>query len=95
MDRRRSRPETELIRDGPEEQLVKELALIHEIKILLEKTLKDIEEQQRENRAIKLQMEHDWSNKKDAHEIETVNCGLSNTSRTTLFKPGATRFPEK
>lgn len=95
MDRRRSRPETELIRDGPEEELVKELALIHEIKQLLEKTLKDIEEQQGENRAIKLQMEHDWSNKKDAFEIETVNCGLRNTSTTTLFKPGATRFPSE
>lgn len=93
MDRRRSRPESELIRDAPEEQLVRELALIHEIKVLLEKTLKNIEEQQAENRAIKLQMEHDWSNKKDSHEIETVNCGLTNVSRTTLFKPGATRYP--
>lgn len=93
LDRRRSRPDSELIRDRPEEELVRELALIHEIKLLLEKTLKAIEEQQEENRAIKLQMEHDWSNKKDAHEIETVNCGLRNTSTTTLFKPGATRYP--
>lgn len=74
---------------------MKELALIHEIKMLLEKTLKAIEDQQQENRAIKLQMEHDWSNKKDAHEIETVNCGLGNLSTTTLFKPGATRFPSE
>ena len=71
------------------------MALIHEIKMLLQKTLKDIEDQQAENRAIKLRLEHDWSNKKDAYEIETVNCGLKNSSRTTLFKPGATRFPSE
>lgn len=93
LGRRRSRPDTELIRDAPEEQLIRELALIYEIRQILEKTLKDIEAQQEENRAIKLQMEHDWSNKKDAYEIETVNCGLNNSSRTTLFKPGATRYP--
>lgn len=95
LDRRRSRPDSELIRDAPEDQLVKELALIYEIKQLLEKTLNQIEDQQQENRAIKLQMEHDWSNKKDAHEIATVNCGLRNTSTTTLFKPGATRYPSE
>lgn len=95
LDRRRSRPDSELIRDGPEDELVKEVALIYEIKMLLEKTLKAIEDQQRENQAIKLQMEHDWSNKKDAHEIETTNCGLRNTSTTTLFKPGATRYPSE
>ena len=71
------------------------MALIHEIKMLLQKTLNDIEDQQAENRAIKLRLEHDWSNKKDAYEIETVNCGLRNSSRTTLFKPGATRFPSE
>ena len=71
------------------------MALIHEIKMLLQKTLKDIEDQQAENRAIKLRLEHDWSNKKDAYEKETVNCGLRNSSRTTLFKPGATRFPSE
>ena len=71
------------------------MALIHEIKMLLQKTLKDIEDQQAENRAIKLRLEHDWSNKKDASEIETVNCGLRNSSRTTLFKPGATGFPSE
>lgn len=93
LDRRRSRPDSELIRDAPEEQLIKELSLINEIKLLLEKTLKAIEKQQQDNRNIKLQMEHDWSNKKDAHEIETINCGLRNLSTTTLFKPGATRYP--
>lgn len=95
MDRRRSRPDSELIRDGPEDELVKEMALIYEIKLLLERTLKAIEDQQGENRSVKLRMEHDWSNKKDAHEIGTVNCGLRNTSTTTLFKAGATRFPSE
>lgn len=37
-------------------------------------------------------LEYDWSDKKDAFEIETVNCRLNNKSTTSLLRPGATRF---
>lgn len=40
-------------------------------------------------------MEYDWSDKKEAHEIEAINCHLTNKSTTTLFKPGATRYPNE
>lgn len=95
MDRRTGRPEPELVRDEPEEELITEVALIREIRDLLCRTLQEIEAQQVENRACRQRMEFDWSDKKEAHEIEATNCHLMNKSRTILFKPGATRYPEE
>lgn len=95
LDRRTARPDPELVRDEPEEQLIQEIALIREIRDLLVRTLQDIEAQQVENRTARQRMEYDWSDKKEAHEIEATNCHLTNNSRTILFKPGATRYPEE
>ncbi|CRK99861.1 CLUMA_CG013164, isoform A [Clunio marinus] len=89
---RTRRPESELVRDEPEEQLIKEKALIAEIRVLLIQTLADIEAQQRENRTNKTRLEFDWSDKKDAHEIESRNSQLNNRAPAIMFKPGATRF---
>lgn len=47
---------------------------------------------QRDNVAARERLEYDWSDKKDAFEIETVNCRLNNKSTTSLLRPGATRF---
>lgn len=46
LDRRCRRPDTELVRDKPEEELINEIALIAEIRDVLNVTLKDIEQQQ-------------------------------------------------
>lgn len=46
IDRRCVRPDSELIRDEPEEELIQEIALISEIRNVLKQTLKDIEAQQ-------------------------------------------------
>lgn len=56
--------------------------------------LKQVEEQLRHNKAIKQRLEMDWSDKKEAYEIEAINAGLHTSSTTLLFKPGATRFPD-
>lgn len=81
-----------MVRDAPEEELVKEIALIAEIKNIFEATLKNVEQQQIENRSARERLEFDWSDKKDASEIDSLNAGLNNKSSTILFKPGATRF---
>lgn len=92
LETRTRRPEAELVRDEPEEELIKEKALIYEIRTLLLKTLADIEAQQVQNRTNKQKMEFDWSDKKKTHQNDSVNCNLSNSSMAILFKPGATRF---
>lgn len=95
LERRTGRPDTELIRDCPEEQLIREVALIAEIRAVLLKTLSEIEAQQVQNRAARQRMEFDWSDKKLAHENDAINCNLTNKSTITLFRPGATRCPNE
>lgn len=102
-----------MIRDGPEEELIEELALISEIRNVLKNILKEAKGQQVRliqhffeeifiyffttfeqivNRAARERLEYDWSDKKDAFEIDTLNSALNNKSTTVLFKPGATRY---
>lgn len=92
MERRSRRPESELIRDGPEEELIEEIALISEIRNVFHTTLNDINAQQSENRAAREHLESDWSDKMHAYEIDSRNSALNNKSHEILFKPGATRF---
>ncbi|KAH8393475.1 hypothetical protein KR200_002161 [Drosophila serrata] len=93
IEKRATRPDTELVRDQVEEELVNELALIAEIRRLMQKTLEDFEMQQVENRTARQRLEYDWSDKKEAYEIDTLNVGLNNLSRTIMFRPGAVRQP--
>lgn len=95
MERRATRLDPELVRDEVEEELIKEMALVAEIKILFEKTLKDIEMQLLEDKTAKQRLEYDWSDKSQAHEIDVINVALNNRSNVMLFKPGAVRFPDQ
>ena len=61
---------------------------------MMSRQLKQVEEQLQHNKAIKQRLEMDWSDKKEAYEIDAINAGLHNSSKTLLFKPGATRFPD-
>ncbi|KAI4465455.1 tektin [Holotrichia oblita] len=94
LERRATRLDPELVRDEVEEELIKETALIAEIKILFEKTLKDIEMQLLEDKTAKQRLEYDWSDKSQAHEIDVINVALNNRSNVMSFKPGAVRFPD-
>lgn len=92
IERRSRRPDSELIRDGPEEELIEEIALISEIRNVLNSTLNDINNQQSENIAARERLESDFSDKIHAYEIDSKNSSLNNKSHEILFKPGATRF---
>ena len=93
LETRTRRPDNEIVRDEPEEELIKEKALISEIRLLFIRTHSEIEAQLRENRTNKDRMEFDWSDKVDAHENDSRNCQLGNKSHAIMFKAGATRFP--
>lgn len=95
IERRTRRADSELIRDGPEEQLIEEIALISEIRNVMNLTLRDVNAQQECNRAARERLESDWSDKKHAYEIDAINCSLNNKSTVTLFKPGATRYMDE
>ncbi|XP_023166076.1 tektin-4 [Drosophila hydei] len=93
IEKRCGRPDTELVRDQTEEELVNELSLIAEIRRNLQKTMQDFVTQQMENRAAKQRLELDWSDKLESYEMDTINVGLDNRSRTIMFQMGAVRQP--
>ena len=74
--------------------LFQELAMIHEVRILYEKIIGEIENQMLANRACKDQLEFNWSDKKETVELESINARLKNDSPTITFHHGATRIPE-
>ncbi|KAK5645820.1 hypothetical protein RI129_004284 [Pyrocoelia pectoralis] len=95
LERRTGRCDTELVRDEVEEELIKELALIAQIRETFARTLKDVEMQLLEDKTAKQRLEFDWSDKSIAHQIEAVNCALNNNSNIMLFKSGSTIFPDE
>ncbi|XP_073989436.1 tektin A isoform X2 [Rhodnius prolixus] len=84
----------DLTRDNPEEELIKEAALIKEVDELFNRTLIRVQEQLVRDKAMKLRLESDWSDKKETFECEITNVNLKNDTPTILFKPAATRFNE-
>ncbi|XP_067008025.2 tektin-4 [Anabrus simplex] len=94
LERRTGRLEPDLVRDQPEEELIKEVSLMSEVRDLMNRLLKQMEEQLRCNKAIKQRLEMDWSDKKECYDFESLNINLKNTSPTILFRPGATRFQD-
>lgn len=95
IDIRTSRLEPDLVRDEVEEELIKEMALTAEIRDTFNRTLADLSAQIVEEKAAKQRLEFDWSDKKVAHETETLNASLNNRSSIILFKPGATRLSDE
>lgn len=75
--------------------MIEEIALISEIRNVLNLTLNDVNAQQAESCAARERLERDWSDKKHAYEIDSINTSLNNKSREILFKPGATRFMDE
>lgn len=71
---------------------MEEIALISEIRNVLRNLQKEVEAQQDQNRAARQRLEADWSDKKHAYGIDSINSSLNNKSATVLFRPGATRY---
>lgn len=92
---RGSRIDGELVRDEVEEELIKEVALCSEIRDIFFRTLNDVEKQLLENKTAKQRLEFDWSDKKTAHEIDSISMALNNRSTVLMFKPGAVCFPDE
>lgn len=95
LERRTGRLDPELVRDEVEEELIKELALIAELRELFQRILKDVEAQLIEDKVAKQRLEYDWSDKKQSYEIDSLNVSLNNCSTTLLFKPGSVILPDE
>ncbi|KAE8750313.1 hypothetical protein FOCC_FOCC002873, partial [Frankliniella occidentalis] len=94
LDLRNRRNEPDLVRDEPEEELVKEVALIKEVSELMKRCLIQVEDQLRASRAAKGRLSGNWSDKKQAYDVDTYSGGLRSGAPTATFHEGATRFAD-
>ncbi|XP_064622368.1 tektin-4-like [Lineus longissimus] len=84
----------DLVQDEVELSLLKEVEIINNVQDLLRKTIVQAENQIKFNRDAKQNLEMDWSDKKEADEIDSI-CGiLRNNSTNKQFYAGAAKFEE-
>ncbi|XP_067936957.1 tektin-4-like [Watersipora subatra] len=84
----------DLVQDEVELSLLKEVEIINNVQDLLRKTIKEAEKQIKLNRDAKQNLEMDWSDKKEAHEIDTACFNLRNGHTNKQFHPGVARYQE-
>lgn len=94
LDLRSNRFQPDLVADLAEQELIKEMNLVSEVRSTLKNTLNQIEEQMAINKAAKHRIEYDWCDKTMAYNTESINLSLNTKSNTIMFKPGSTRFGE-
>ncbi|XP_046408868.1 tektin-4 [Ischnura elegans] len=94
LELRTGRLEDDLVRDAPEVELEKELSLIREVNLLMQRLVKQAEDQQDINKMAKQRIELDWSDKAEAHMIDSEAKALRNHSTNILKYPGACRPPQ-
>lgn len=92
LELRCNRFQPDLVSDLAEQELLKEMKLVNEVRATLKNTLDNIEEQMAINKAAKHRIEYDWCDKTMAYNTESENLSLSTKSNTLMFRPGATRF---
>ncbi|XP_034825907.1 tektin-4-like [Maniola hyperantus] len=94
LDLRSNRFQPDLVADLAEQELIKEMNLVSEVRATLKNTLNEIEQQMAINKAAKHRIEYDWCDKTMAYNTETINLSLNTKSNTIMFRPGSTRFSE-
>lgn len=92
LDLRSNRFQPDLVADLAEQELIKEMELVSEVRANLKNTLAEIEAQLAVNKAAKHRIEYDWCDKSMAYNTESINLSLNTKSNTIMFRPGATRF---
>ncbi|NP_001036873.1 testis specific tektin [Bombyx mori] len=94
LELRTNRYEPDLVRDDAEQELIKEVAIVGEIRRVFMDTLAKVEEQMSMNKAAKASIEFDWSDKMVSLKLDTQNLKLSPDSNLLLWHPGVARWPE-
>lgn len=92
LDLRSNRFEPDLVADLAEQEMIKEMNLVGEVRANLKNTLDLIEYQMAIDKAAKHKIEYDWCDKTMAYNTEATNLGLNPKSTTIMFRPGATKF---
>lgn len=91
---RQRRQGIDLVQDDVELNLLKEVEVINNVKDLLAKTIKETDAQIKRNRDRKQELEMDWSDKKEANELDSFCAGLKNGHTSKQFYAGSAKFQE-
>jgi tektin-4 len=91
---RQRRQNIDLVQDDVELNLLKEVEVINNVQDLLKKTIKETDAQIKRNRDRKQELEMDWSDKKEADELDAFCAGLKNGHTCKQFHAGSAKFQE-
>lgn len=91
---RQRRQGVDLVQDDVELSLLKEVEITNNVQDLLKKTIDQADKQIKLNREAKQNLEMDWSDKKEALEIDTKSGALRNHHTDKQFYSGAAKFEE-
>jgi len=91
---RQKRQAVDLVQDNVELNLLKEVEVINNVQDLLKRTIKESDSQVKRNRDRKQELEMDWSDKKEANELDTFCGALRNETTCKQFHAGSAKFQE-
>lgn len=91
---RERRAGAELVRDGAEVELLREVELIRNVQDLLRRTLEQTIQQIRQNRDAKEKLEMDWSDKMDAYDIDNKSGRYNNQSTEVQFHHNSSKYED-
>lgn len=94
LELRTHRYEPDLVRDDAEQELIKEVAIVGEIRRVFNKTLMEVETQMEMNRMAKVALEMDFSDKMVSLKLDRKNLAMTPESTLILKHPGVARWPE-
>lgn len=94
LDLRTNRLEPDLVRDDAEQEIIKEYAIVGEIRRLYHDTLRKVDHQLEEDRAAKASIESDWSDKIVSLKVDKTNLKMGPDSTLILKHQGVNRWPE-
>lgn len=94
LELRTNRYEPDLVRDDAEQELIKEMAIVGEIRRVFQNTLMKVDVQMANNRAAKSAIEFDWSDKMVSLKLDRKNLNMSSDSSLILWHPGVARWPD-
>ncbi|ELT93692.1 hypothetical protein CAPTEDRAFT_213472 [Capitella teleta] len=91
---RQMRQGVDLVQDEVDLNLLKEVEVSNNAQDLLKRTIKEADMQITRNRDRKKELEMDWSDKKEADEMDSFCAGLRNEHTCKQFFAGSAKFQE-
>lgn len=91
---RQKRQAIDLVQDAVELNLLKEVEVINNVQELLKRTIAESDAQIKRNRDRKQELELDWSDKKEAEQLDAFCGQLTNAQTCKQFHAGAAKYKD-